>query len=57
MPTREECLGRRLKFCDACEDPVPTPLWPLRYRLGFLVALCHPNLSNQGNVLQLESNA
>ena len=45
MPTREECLGRRLVFCDASEDPVPTPLWPLRYRLGFLVALCRPDIA------------
>ena len=56
MPTREECRGRRLRMCDASEDPVPTPLYPLRYRLGFLVALCNPEVDENGKVIQLSSN-
>jgi hypothetical protein len=43
-----------LKLCDPSEDPEPTHLWPLRYRLGCLVALSSQITAADGNELQLE---
>ena len=56
MPTRDECRGRRLRMCDPSEDFDPTPLYPLRYRLGFLVALCNPEVDENGKFIELSSN-
>ena len=57
MPTREELHGRKLTYYDASEDLQPNCLYPLRYRLGSLAALCSEIYNGNGTELQLDGKA